>query len=42
VECASAVIGTTCSGHGRCLTMREAGLEFNGRFVKKQNNNTSY
>jgi hypothetical protein len=30
VECATSVKGKTCSGHGRCLTMREAGKEFNG------------
>ena len=30
VECATSVQGKTCSGHGRCLTMREAGKEFNG------------
>jgi hypothetical protein len=30
MSCATAVVGKTCSSHGRCITEREAGLEFNG------------
>jgi hypothetical protein len=28
--CPTSIVGSSCSGHGRCLSMREASLEFNG------------